>query len=122
MNIDVHSTTPHDSNCAKRVLFGLKEKFPRLVRILADQCYQRDLQKWFYTHTRGSLLTIVKPKAGTNCFQVRQWRWLVERSFAWLGNFRRLSKDYGITTSSAKAFVQLAFTKIMMQNLSRGFT
>ncbi|WP_410520486.1 hypothetical protein [Candidatus Sarmatiella mevalonica] len=58
--------------------------------MLADQCYQRDLQKWFYTHTRGSLLTIVKPKAGTKGFQVQQWRWLVERSFAWLGNFRRL--------------------------------
>ncbi|WP_410520488.1 hypothetical protein [Candidatus Sarmatiella mevalonica] len=33
-----------------------------------------------------------------------------------------MSKDYEITTSSAKAFVQLAFTKIMMKNLSRGFT
>ncbi|WP_341826611.1 hypothetical protein [Candidatus Sarmatiella mevalonica] len=45
MNIDAHSATPHDSNCVKRVLFGLKEKFPRLVRILADQGYQGDLQK-----------------------------------------------------------------------------
>ncbi len=121
MSIDVHSATPHDSNCAKRVLDGLKEKFPRLIKILADRGYQGALQQWFHRHTEGCLLTIVKPKEGTKGFQVQQWRWLVERSFAWLGNFRRLSKDYEITTSSAKAFIQLAFTKIMMKHLSKGF-
>jgi putative transposase len=118
MNIDVHSASPHDSNCAKPVLSGLKEKFPRLDRILADRGYQGDLQQWFYCHTGGCLLTIVKPKLGVKGFQVQQWRWLVERSFAWLGNFRRLSKDYEISTSSAKAFIELAFIKIMMNRLS----
>lgn len=122
MRVDVHSATPHDSNCAKSVLFGLKEEFPRLVKILADRGYQGDLQQWFHLHTRGCLLSIVKPDVNTKGFQVQQWRWGVERSFAWLGNFRRLSKDYEITTSSSKAFIQLAFTKIMMKNLSKGFT
>jgi transposase len=122
MKVDVHSATPHDSNCAKQVLFGLKEKFPRLIKILADRGYQGDLQRWFHLHTGGSLLSIVKPDDGTKGFQVQQWRWVVERSFAWLGNFRRLSKDYEITTSSAKAFIELAFTKIMMKKLSLGFT
>lgn len=122
MKVDVHSATPHDSNCAKPVLFGLKEKFPRLIKVLADRGYQGDLQQWFHLHTRGCLLSIVKPDNGTKGFQVQQWRWIVERSFAWLGNFRRLSKDYEITTSSAKAFIQLAFTKIMMKNLLNCFT
>ncbi|WP_202148994.1 transposase [Candidatus Sarmatiella mevalonica] len=45
----------------------------------------------------------------------------MERSFAWLGNFRRLSKDYEISPSSAKAFVQLAFTKIMLNRLVKCF-
>ncbi|WP_082068331.1 transposase [Rickettsia endosymbiont of Ixodes pacificus] len=44
INIDVHSATPHDSNCAKILLFGLKEKFPRLIKILADRGYQGNLQ------------------------------------------------------------------------------
>jgi putative transposase len=123
MSVDVHSSaTPHDSNCAKQVLFGLKEKFPRLIKILADRGYQGDLQQWFYRHTRGCLLSIVKPSDGSKGFRVQQWRWVVERSFAWLGNFRRLSKDYEITTSSATAFIQLAFTKIMMKKLIKGFT
>jgi putative transposase len=118
INIDVHSATPHDSNCAKKVLFGLKEKFPRLIKILADRGYQGDLQQWFHSHTGGCLLSIIKPANGAKGFQIQQWRWLVERSFAWLGNFRRLSKDYEMTTSSAKAFIQLAFLKIMMKRLS----
>ncbi len=122
MKVDVHSATPHDSTCAKSVLFGLKEKFPRLIKILADSGYQGDLQRWFHIHTRGCLLTIIKSYDGTKGFKIQQWRWVIERSFAWLGNFRRLSKDYEITTSSAKAFIELAFTKIMMKNFSKSFT
>jgi len=121
MSIDVHSATPHDSNCAKTVLSALKEKFPRLIKILADRGYQGELQQWFCLHTGGCLLKIVKPEKGSKGFQIQQWKWIVERSFAWLGNFRRLSKDYEITTSSAKAFIQLAFIKIMMQRLLKGF-
>lgn len=122
MKVEVHSSTPHDSTCAKTVLFGLKQQFPRLEKILADCGYQGDLQQWFHLHTGGCLLSIVKPKPSTQGFQVQQWRWVVEHSFAWLGNFRRLSQDYEMTTSSAKAFIQLAFSKIMMKNLSDGFT
>ena len=121
MSVDVHSARPHDSNCARGVLFGLKAKFIRLNKILADQAYQGDLQQWFYLHTRGCLLSIVKPKKGDKGFKVQQWRWVVERSFAWLGNFRRLSKDYEISTSSAKAFIELAFTKIMLNRITKCF-
>lgn len=122
MNIEVHSATPHDSMSAKPLLFRLKQKFPRLEKVLADCGYQGDLQSWFHRHTKGCLLTIIKPKVGTKGFHVQQSRWVVERSFSWLGNFRRLSKDYEITTSSAKAFMQLAFSKIMLRKLSSGFT
>lgn len=122
MKIDVHSANPHDSTCAKRVLHGLKDKFPRLKKVLGDRGYQGDLQSWFHLHTKGYLLSIVKPKEGTKGFQVQQWRWLVERSFAWLGNFRRLSKDYEISVSSAKAFIELAFTQIILKRISKCFT
>lgn len=122
MNIDVHSATPHDSNSAKQVLSDLKANFPRLTKVLADRGYQGDLQQWFHRHTGGCLLSIVKPENGSRGFHIQQWRWIVERSFAWLGNFRRLAKDYEITASSSKAFIQLAFIKIMLKALYRGFT
>jgi transposase len=118
MAIIVHSATPHDSNAAKLVLSGLKKKFPRLQKVLADGGYRGDIQSWFFRETKGCLLHVVKPNTGTKGFQVLQWRWIVERSFAWLGNFRRLSKDYEVSPSSSKAFIALAFTKIMMKRLA----
>ena len=105
----------------KNCYLDLKTKFPRLVSVLADQAYQGNLQKWFYEHTRGCLLSIIKPKEETKGFKIQQWIWLVERSFAWLGNFRRLSKDYEISVSSSKAFIQLAFAKIMLNRLAKYF-
>jgi len=117
--IDVHSATPHDSMCAETVLTGLKEKYKRLMKVLADGGYQGKLQTWFFRHTNGCTLAVVKPDAGTKGFHILQWRWVVERSFSWLGNFRRLSKDYEITTSSAKAFITLAFSRIMLKKLNR---
>lgn len=58
MKIDVHSANPHDSTCAKRVLHGLKDKFPRLKKVLGDRGYQGDLQSWFHLHTKGCKLTL----------------------------------------------------------------
>ena len=98
------------------MLTGLKEKYTRLIKVLADGGYQGKLQTWFFRHTKGCMLAVVKPDKGTKGFQILQWRWVIERSFAWLGNFRRLSKDYEMTTSSAKAFIALAFSRIMLKN------
>ena len=99
------------------MLTGLKEKYHRLQRVLADGGYAGKLQSWFFLHTKGCLLTIVKQLTHKKGFHVLKWRWVVERSFSWLGNYRRLSKDYEITTSSAEAFITLAFTRIMLKRL-----
>ena len=117
LSIDVHSATPHDSVCAYKVLTGLKQKYHRLATVLADGGYQGKLQRWFFLHTQGCTLQIAKHTQNQKGFQVLKWRWVVERSFAWLGNFRRLSKDYEIKTSSSIAFIQLAFSKIMLNRL-----
>ena len=101
------------------MLTGLKEKYTRLIKVLADGGYQGKLQTWFFRHTKGCMLAVVKPDKGTKGFQILQWRWVGERSFAWLGNFRRISKDYEMTTSSAKAFIALAFSRIMLKKLQR---
>ena len=45
------------------------------------------------------------------------WRWVVERTFAWLNQYRRLSKDYEITTSSAEAMVKIAHTQTLLKRL-----
>ena len=45
-------------------------------------------------------------------------RWVVERTFAWLGRFRRMSKDYEFNTSTSKAMIHLAMINIMTRRLA----
>ena len=50
-------------------------------------------------------------------FKVLKWRWIVERTFGWLGRNRRLSKDYEETVTSSLAWVQLAMIGLIMRRL-----
>jgi len=118
MAIRVTSANPHDSVVGKLVLTGLKDKFLRLQRVLGDGGYCGKLQNWFMLHTKGCLLSIIKRSNEKKGFQVLPKRWIVERTFSWLGNYRRLSKDYEISTSSSEAFITLALIKTMLKNLN----
>ena len=64
-------------------------------------------------------LVIVKRSEGTKGFVVQRKRWVVERTFAWLGRFRRLSKDYEYCTDSSQAMIYLAMSRIMLRRLAR---
>ena len=61
----------------------------------------------------------VAKKPGAKTFAVIPFRWRVERTFAWLGRWRRLSKDYEGTTSSSEAFVKLAMIHLMARRLPK---
>lgn len=52
-------------------------------------------------------------------FQMLPKRWIVERSFSWLENFRRLTIDYEFLAETAEAMVQIAFIKSCLTNLSK---
>ena len=66
----------------------------------------------------GMPLQVVK-KRRPKGFQVLPSRWVIERTFAWLGNFRRLSKDDERTTKSAEAFIWMAGSLILLRRLAR---
>jgi putative transposase len=46
-------------------------------------------------------------------------RWVVERTFAWLGRYRRLSKDYEFLTATSEAVIYLAMTRLLLRRLTR---
>ena len=52
-------------------------------------------------------------------FQVLPRRWVVERTFAWLGKYRRLSKDYEALTDTSETFIYVAMIHLMVRRLAR---
>ena len=52
-------------------------------------------------------------------FTVLKRRWVIERTFAWLDNYRRLSKDYEYLPSTEENFIYLAMSRLMLRRLCR---
>jgi putative transposase len=68
----------------------------------------------------GWVLEIVERPAEAKGFQLLPKRWIVERTLAWLGRYRRLSKDYEATTASSEAWITIAMIHIMVRRLEPG--
>ena len=96
----VTAASVQDRDGAMYLLAILRSKFSRLRLIWADQAYTGDLVAWLWglRPWRKVRLEIVKRPEGTKGFLLLPKRWVVERTFAWLGRYRRLSKDYEYST------------------------
>lgn len=99
------------------MLEKLKTGFPRLVLIWADGGYAGQLVEWACTFAHWTL-QIVKRTDDLKGFVVLPKRWIVERTLAWLGRYRRLSKDYELLPETEVAWVQVAMIHIMVRRLS----
>jgi putative transposase len=97
----------------------LRHRFSRLRLIWADGGYAGKLAEWVgaLRARRKLRLEIVKRSDDAAGFEVLPRRWVVERTFAWLGRNRRLSKDYEATIASSEAFVKLAMIHLMARRL-----
>ena len=95
-------------------LFDRKAQFPRLAVIFADAGYGGDFED-LVKKTYHCLLRIVRKPFGLKIFKVLPKRWIVERSFAWLSQHRRLSVDYERSVKSSEAMIQLAMIRIMLK-------
>ena len=115
----VHAANIQDRDGAKLVLKLLINKFPRLKRIWADGGYAGQLIAWT-AELGGWILEIVKRTDTLPKFIVLPKRWIVERTFGWLGRYRRLSKDYEQTTKSSEAFIRIAMINLMLHRLAPG--
>jgi len=95
-------------------LFG--PVLPRLTTVWADGAYA-GLLAWA-REMMGWEVEVVKRPAGQKGFVVLPRRWAVERTFAWLGRFRRLSQDYEFRVESSEAFIYLGMTRHMLRRLA----
>ena len=89
----VHAANIQDRDGAKLVLGKLRGRYRRLKLIWADGGYAGKLIEW--TASFGNwVLEIVKRSDDVTGFVVLPKRWIVERTFGWIGRYRRMSKDY----------------------------
>ena len=119
MTVSVHEANIRDSKGAESALSRLAHKFPRLKKIIADGGYRGDELKEKVRRTLGCRLEVVlRPDECPKKFDVIPLRWIVERSFALLYNFRRVALDYEFYSESSEAMIQIAFAKTMLNKLS----
>jgi putative transposase len=98
------------------VLSEIKKCCPRLSLIWADGNYTGPLEAWVSEHL-DARLEIVKRSDDQSGFQVLPRRWVVERTFAWLGRYRRLAKDYELLPERSEAMIQIAAIHLMLRRL-----
>jgi putative transposase len=99
----------------------LRYRFSRLRVIWADQAYAGELIAWVWELRpwRKVRLEIVKRPDGIKGFLLLPKRWIVERTFAWLGRYRRLSKDYEYLTQTSETMIRVAMIHLMVRRLAR---
>ena len=114
----VHTANIQDRDGARLLLAKAKGLFPRLQRIWADGGYAGKLIGWLQ-ETCGWVLEIIKRSDAVKGFKLLPRRWVVERTFGWLGRYRRLSKDYERLPGSSEAMVYWAMTRLMVRRLAR---
>jgi putative transposase len=121
----VHSANVQDYDGAVLVLgiLGrLKARFHRLKVIFADSAYGRNNLPECVRDAFGWLLQTVLRPVNVKGIVVLPKRWIVERTFGWLGRYRRHSKDYERNTASSEAMIYIAMTHVMLRRLARGKT
>jgi putative transposase len=99
----------------------LRCKFARLRLIWADQADGGELLAWVWglRPWRKVRVDIGKRPEGTKGFLLLPKRWIVERTFAWLGRYRRLAKDYEYLTQTSAVMLRVAMIHLMVRRLAR---
>lgn len=113
----VHEANIQDRDGAKLVFERLKGKFARLTLIWADGGYAGKLIEWVRQFAQWTL-EIVKRNDDVKGFHVLPRRWVVERTFGWLGRLRRLSKDYEELPENSETMILLGMINLMSRRLT----
>ncbi len=116
----VHRANIQDRDGAKLVFAKAKVKGPwlRMERVWADGGYAGKLIAWVFALCQWAL-EIVKRNDDVKGFKLLPKRWVVERTFAWLGRHRRLSKDYEVLPETEEAWIYLGMSRLMLARLAR---
>lgn len=127
----VHPADVADREGGQPLVMSIRDRFPRLAHLWADAGYQGRFVTWVSETVGWTVEVVRKPRRWVRCpvdaeppplpagFQVLPRRWVVERTFAWLGRHRRLSKDYEALPATDEAWIYLAMSRLMVARLAR---
>jgi len=118
LKVIAHPAGLADSIGAEQVFTALPAYWQHNVQVVwADGAYTDALGAWL-EHEFGIRLVVVKRSDAQAGFKLLPRRWVVERTFAWLGRYRRLSKDYERCSKSSEAMVYLASIRRLLNRLA----
>ena len=115
----VHPANVQDVHGAVPLLRTLARRCPTTRHIFADRVYRGAQLQNAIADCGPWTIEIVERPPGVTGFQLLPRRWVVERTFAWLGRCRRLAKDFEATTESATAWILLAHLRLLSRRLAR---
>jgi len=126
----VHAADIADREGARLLLAPLRGGCTRLRHLWADMGYRGQVLDWIRTHLGWRVEVVKKPSRWGRypidvepppmpAFTVLPRRWVVERSFAWLGRYRRMSKDYEYLTTTSEALIYAAMSRLLLRRLTQ---
>jgi putative transposase len=116
LHVKVHQANTHDSKAGFDIIKEAKYKSNRLRKVYADGGYRGELVDKVINELGLDIEITLRSDKATK-FKPLPKRWVVERSFAWLGDFRRLAKDYEYSVEASENMVYLAFIAMMIKLL-----
>lgn len=114
----IHPADIQDRDGAPAVLRAIRFRFPWLRHIFADGGYAGDKLRSALKGRGDWTIEIIKRSDTTKGFEVLPRRWVVERTFAWLGRCRRLAKDWEKSTESSTTWTFIASIRLMTRRLA----
>ena len=115
----IHAADIQDRDGAPEVIKALRFRFPWLRHIFADGGYAGPKLIGALTDLGDWTIEIVKRSDTAEGFVVLPRRWVVERTFAWLGRCRRLAKDWEKSVESATAWTNIASIRMLTRRIAR---
>ncbi len=119
VGLQVHQAGIQDRDGAPGVFERLRREAPKLRHVFADGGYAGPKLRDALIRIGRWTIRIVKRSDTAQGFEVLPRRWVVERTFAWLGRCRRLAKDWEKTIESAEAWVLIAHIRRITRHLAR---
>jgi putative transposase len=114
----VHPANVQDCHGAVPLLERLRSKFPKLRHIFADRIYRGNQLVNALAPCGPWTIEIVERPQGVKGFQLLPRRWVVERTFAWFGRCRRLSKDFEGSAATETAWLLVAHLRLLTRRLA----